>query len=408
MFNRVAWIHHLPIKVRSERPAEGGKDLHQAVADVQNHCNQKAKEIAKQFNKKPEYIHRLIHSATVFKTTRSPNLFNALVHQKAKEINGNLPEGQRTHLSEIQTLVHDELSEREPTEEEKENALRELREHRETKKKGPHASNFAAVQDLKSTLLHIDAELNNLCERTGSYGFALVSRGHAVHDKAIPGWAASADATLFISEVLKIDVWDLQKKFELWTLTRDQHPNLETLLSMRTECSILISDGLRSITNNIKVIMNYANYDTAIIQKYQVKLVGWPATIAFASPHYICTVDEIRLLRHHLLTREEVKKLADEYAAKVRDGAITGRKRKVRSDKGKPRKRRAVPVVNEDGDGEETGEDEHTVDVDEVPRHSESPRRSRRVAKGNHKSQPLVNDDLEESDGSSDVYEENE
>jgi hypothetical protein len=80
----------------------------------------------------------------------------------------DLPEGQRTPLSIIQTLVRDELLEREPTEEEKENALKELREHREAKKKGPHASNLAAVQDLKSTLLHIDTEVCPLSYLTTS------------------------------------------------------------------------------------------------------------------------------------------------------------------------------------------------------------------------------------------------
>lgn len=64
------------------------------------------------------------------------------------------------HLSAIQTLVHDELLEREITEAEKESALKELREHRETKVKGARASNLAAAQDLRSTLLHIDTEVS--------------------------------------------------------------------------------------------------------------------------------------------------------------------------------------------------------------------------------------------------------
>jgi hypothetical protein len=164
-------------KMRSERATEDKRNLHQAVVNVQNYCKQQAEEIAKEFEKKPEYIHRLIHSSSIFKATRNPNLFNALVHQKAKEINAGMPwmmvayltcsltlisdvpEGQRMHLSAIQTLVHDELLEREITEAEKESALKELQEHREIKTKGARASNQAAAADLRNTLLHVDTEV---------------------------------------------------------------------------------------------------------------------------------------------------------------------------------------------------------------------------------------------------------
>lgn len=203
-------------------------------------------------------------------------------------------------------------------------------------------------------------------------------------------------------------------------------PNVDTLLSMRTECATLITDGLSyvsesiivlwltvdlgTITGNKKAIMNYVNYDTAIMRKYSVRLDGWPGTITFASPHNICTIDEIRLLRHQLLektckwvrlTREEVKRHMDEYAAHVRDG-VAGRKRKVRSDKGKSRKTRKVAVDNED-DGEDIAEDENESN-DEVGGMPAS-RRSLRAAK--YKSQPVIDDgdSADGSDGSGDAYE---
>jgi predicted extracellular nuclease len=73
--------------MRTERSIQDKRNLHQAVANVQNYCKEQAEEIAKQFEKRPEYVNRLIHSSSIFKTTRNPNIFNALVHQKAKEIN---------------------------------------------------------------------------------------------------------------------------------------------------------------------------------------------------------------------------------------------------------------------------------------------------------------------------------
>jgi hypothetical protein len=155
--------------------------------------------------------------------------------------------------------------------------------------------------------------------------------------------------------------------------------------------------------------MNYANYERSIIHKYHVKLDGWPTTIPFATPHSISTVDEIRLLRHHLvekqckwvkLTGAEITESMESFAAKVRDGAIAGRKRKVRADKGKPRKKRAPAA--EDADEEiEPGEE-----VDEDEEDEEGPRRSHRIAKGGYRSNRFVDDEADESDGDdgSDVY----
>ncbi|KAF8339460.1 hypothetical protein F5887DRAFT_889035, partial [Amanita rubescens] len=176
-----------------------------------------------------DYVHRLIHSATLFKQTRNPNLFNALVHKKAKEINTDASSGERTPLSGIQKLVLNDLEESHPTKEEAQSAVLELQEHRNIKKKGARATNLAAAQDLKSTLMRLDTEVNNLYERTGSHAFVIVTRGH-IHDISIPGWATTPDAVLFIREILKMDVWDLLKKFELWAVTKDTRKFYSELL----------------------------------------------------------------------------------------------------------------------------------------------------------------------------------
>ena len=62
-------------------------------------------------------------------------------------------------LTGIQKLVLDDLEERNPTEEEIQQTLKELKEHRGLKTKGARATNFAAAQDLKNTMLHIDIEV---------------------------------------------------------------------------------------------------------------------------------------------------------------------------------------------------------------------------------------------------------
>ncbi|KIL64038.1 hypothetical protein M378DRAFT_39305, partial [Amanita muscaria Koide BX008] len=158
-----------------------------------------------------------------------------------------------------------------------------------------------------------------------------------------PAFAASGDSAIFFHEILKTDVYSVLRKFEMWACTRDHVPKTDTLVSMRSECANLITESLQTITQNKKVTMNYANYDRAIVQKFHVKLVGWPEDIKFATPHTIYTVDEARLLRHYLqekschwvkLSKQEARKHMASIVEKEKEGVIIGRKRKVRSDKG--------------------------------------------------------------------------
>lgn len=93
--------------------------------------------------------------------------------------------------------------------------------------------------------------------------------------------------------------------------------------------------------------MNYLNYETAIVEKYHVHIVGWPSRITFGSPSNISTMDGIRLLRWALkdgecqwafLTKEEQKEHERKLANARSKGVSIGRRRKERSDKGKSRK----------------------------------------------------------------------
>jgi hypothetical protein len=61
----------------------------------------------------------------------------------------------------------------------------------------------------------------------------------------------------------------------------------------------LMSD-VGMVTNNKKVKMNYANYETSIIQHMGVRMVGWLKSIKFVNPSQIGTVLEIRTLHDDL------------------------------------------------------------------------------------------------------------
>jgi hypothetical protein len=125
--------------------------------------------------------------------------------------------------------------------------------------------------------------------------------------------------------------------------------------------------------------MNYINYDTCIVIKYNVRLAGWPSTIKFGNPSTIGTVDDIRTLRTALqvgsckwiiLTgRQQAAHLKSVEALKEA-GTVVGKKRKVRCDKGRKRKNppNAKPTRDEVGKQGEEEEEEDEEDEDEEAR----------------------------------------
>jgi hypothetical protein len=86
---------------------------------------------------------------------------------------------------------------------------------------------------------------------------------------------------------------------------------------MRAECTKFIITGLSKCrhplsifsascvaefaTKTKQIAMNYINYETAIVERFKVKLVGWTYH-QIVSPSEIGTVDEIRTLRDALKT----------------------------------------------------------------------------------------------------------
>ena len=150
----------------------------------------------------------------------------------------------------------------------------------------------------------------------------------------------------------------------------------DTVAKMRSECCGMIKNGLRkffhqyvarieeltkrlipgNITQVKKIEMNYANYETSIVQVYSVQLINWPLDGGVVSPSQITNTADMRKLRNALkagecrwkqLTPAEVQAHADAIEVCRAKGEVIGKPRKQRSDAGVKRKR-----VDDDGDKE--------------------------------------------------------
>jgi hypothetical protein len=121
-----------------------------------------------------------------------------------------------------------------------------------------------------------------------------------------------------------------------------------------------------TVSRTPKAVMNYVNYDSQVIQKYQCKIVGWTFN-TLISPFDMNTVDDLRTLRDALrcgacfwvrMTKGEVSKHAADLVLREAAGEVIGKKRKQRSDKGVTKGLKTKRGANDkedssDGDNEE-------------------------------------------------------
>jgi hypothetical protein len=108
--------------------------------------------------------------------------------------------------------------------------------------------------------------------------------------------------------------------------------------------------------------MNYPNYDTKVIERYQTKLIGWMYR-EFMSPFNINTIDDVRILLQALqcgsccwvrMTKSDMNRHKDEVKKRKADGETVGKARQQRSDKGIKR-RKSAPGAGEGASNEDDG-----------------------------------------------------
>jgi hypothetical protein len=134
------------------------------------------------------------------------------------------------------------------SEEQKNKLLEDLKAYRELKQTGSRASSLSVAQDVRQTMQRITievsvlrrredqfltlAQLQHLHLRTGSCSVLFVSKSH-IDDQTIPGWVATGESASFFLDVLKVDVWDVLRKYEQWVCSKDQSESTALLCFCR-------------------------------------------------------------------------------------------------------------------------------------------------------------------------------
>ncbi|KAI6018895.1 hypothetical protein BKA83DRAFT_4057608 [Pisolithus microcarpus] len=324
--------------------------LDKAMQEYLAQQTSKMEEIALKHNVTVEYLKGLVGGQTHYYSSRKVQRHNALLHAKALEVNADRPCGTKYSLKEIQQMVKDDERLQNLSQEEMNQYIATLEEHRDTKIHGVRANNVAASRDVLATTDKIAKELNGLRNRTGIYATLLVTRGH-INDSIQSTWTTTDNSAEFWEDVFGHQIADVTRQYEQWACTQNQNLlERDSLGNLRKQITKAVSSGLEKITHKKHIVMNYHNYETAIVETYGVRLVGWPEGVKFANPSVIGTVAEARKLRDALrsgscfwkkLSKNELELFVTELNTRRAAGETVRKPRKKRSDAGVARKRKA-------------------------------------------------------------------
>ncbi|KAF7365828.1 hypothetical protein MVEN_00456900 [Mycena venus] len=326
------------------------------------------KTLAKDFNKTENYIRQVLENCIHYTGKRGLSLKNAITHRLSKEARENgdsyNARDERINLSgEEYQAYKDSL-----TEEEKKSLLDDLAESKNLKEHGVHATNKAVALDAMQTSAQVGRVIIALHSRTAVRGFAMFTRGHP-DDSATPSFVESDMASKFFEDTFDCSVWDVVRKFELWSCNRDKTDNRSNIDTVRKRITELVEETLRKITGDKTVTMSWTNYKIDIVHTLGVELAGWPPKVEMVRPSKIPADTARRILgklrsgaiQWVALTRSQREDVAEEVEALRESGAV--KQRKPRNNKDKPRRQRTKKnkKSSDSSDSEDDSEEESTL-----------------------------------------------
>ncbi|KAJ7664007.1 hypothetical protein DFH06DRAFT_1324498 [Mycena polygramma] len=356
--------------LRTAQRLQKRNELDAELMEFQKARLEKTVYLASKYSRSPKYISSLLMCTTRYKTTRKPNLRNAVIHDtcmRARETGdtSELPD-QPIKLSKSEYEdIKDGLSTAD-----KARLIKQLTAYRELKHRGIRATNKSLAMDARESANRMGDVLVDLFERTGVRSVAIFSRGSA-EDTAAPHLIDSDGAHAFFQQVFGFSSTDLLRKFEQWSCTQDEgSKDKNDLGSVQKQIVLLLLAGLRMIKNNKTLAMEYVNYRRDIVHKLGVHLVGWPSETPMRSPANL-TAMQAREIRDGLRSGSIAwAKLSAgqraEVAAEIAGGPSSTRK--TRKDKGITRLRGEEDSdSNSDSDsGKDEGDEEGSGEEDDV------------------------------------------
>ncbi|KAJ3784221.1 hypothetical protein GGU10DRAFT_334095 [Lentinula aff. detonsa] len=346
-----------------------GKDtrLSDAVEAVCDYVDSEVKRLAAEHKKSLLTIKKHLGVHRRFREKKKTSLYNALMHRKSQEhrIHGWVfgPSIKEKHQqmacdSDVQSIL------RNPNGSRARQAMEDLREYQTTKLSGARASGKANDNDIVKTWADLARKAQNLSKRTSAatFGFVCSSRsGQNVHREffgngPIEGFLMSKfgmTGTEFV---------EAAEAYCILTSTGRTAMGM-SIKAMQKETTKLILQGLRNITKNEKIVMEYEHYEVLIVKEYGVKLIGWPEDIPMTSPHRLLSANAITLYQvvnsrecqWKQLGNLEKRRIVKDIDVRVENGELDvperlrrrGKKRTAPTEKEKKRSKQRSRLVSE-------------------------------------------------------------
>ncbi|KIO02919.1 hypothetical protein M404DRAFT_956122 [Pisolithus tinctorius Marx 270] len=254
--------------------------LNDAIQSLANEFEMKVQAVATTHNVTSEKVKKLLGGHKYYQNPRSTQLANAIIHDKANEVNEGRARGEKLSLQQIRELARAAPKYQDMTQDEKDELLRALMEYRTLKNVSVRATNSAVARDAQSTLEHVFKILDGLALHTGIYACLFATHGH-VYDSSQPFWYGTDNVMDFWEDVMDLEPDEIVRKLEQWACMHGKTPD------MRVYTGVVAKKKIR---------INFVNFEVAIKEKYGIELLGWPESVPFQSPHATTNAEHLRTL----------------------------------------------------------------------------------------------------------------
>ncbi|KAI6139514.1 hypothetical protein BKA82DRAFT_4517618 [Pisolithus tinctorius] len=321
--------------------------LNDAIQSLANEFEMKVQAVATTHNITSEKVKKLLGSHKYYQNPRSTQLANAIIHDKANEVNEGRARGEKLSLQQIRELARADPKYQDMTQDEKDELLHALTEYRTLKNVSVRATNSAAARNAQSTLEHVFKILDGLALHTGIYACLFATRGH-VYDSSQPFWYGTDNVMDFWEDVMDLEPDEIVRKLEQWACMHgkniEEHNSVEGMQQM---CARILNSGLREYSF---YLLTAPDMHVAIKEKYGIELLGWPESVPFQSPRATTNAEHLHTLRDVLkagtcrwayMSTQQRMQHTDRLKERRIAGEAVGKPRKKRSDAGRKCRRTA-------------------------------------------------------------------
>ncbi|KAI5989255.1 hypothetical protein EDD15DRAFT_2171530 [Pisolithus albus] len=312
--------------------------LNEAIRSLAEEFEEKVQVLATTHNVTHEKVKKLLGGHKYYRNPRGTQLANAIIHDKAHEVNEGCARGEKLSLEQIRNLARVDPKYQDMTQEEKDELLRALTEYHALKNTSVRATNSAAACDAQSTLEHIFKILDSLALRTRIYVCLFATCGH-VYDSSQPFWYGTDNVMDFWEDIMDLEPDEIVRKLEQWAYIEERN----SVEGMQRMCARILNSSLRVVAKK-KIRINFINFEVAIKARYGIDILGWPEGVPFQSPCAITNAEHLRILRDALkagmchwayMSRQRLEQFQDQLKERRSAGELIGKPRKRRSDVGR-------------------------------------------------------------------------